>query len=125
MPAAAVALGSSVPVDMIILYPGLDHFDERGRTPGHQRHHLPEAGPFHLAGLAPAILMMGRAVQVGQDLEVGLVLAGGIAFGVAGAGLGQSQRGISSKLIWISLYLDSHRALLHQTLLPVAFSMRS
>ena len=80
----------SVPDVMVLQGPGIDQIEETGRAPGHHRHNLPEAGTFHLAGSAATVPVMWEAVQACQDLEVGHVLAlgvaGGVAPGVAAAG---------------------------------------
>ena len=73
---------------MILEGPGLHLVEQPGRRLGQQGHDLLQAGPLHLAGLAGAASGMGRAVQAGQDLEVGFVLAGSVALGVTAAGLG-------------------------------------
>ena len=77
----------SVEIVMFIQGPCLHQLEDGGGTWGHQGHHLPEAGPFHLAGLAAAVFSVRWAVEAGQDLEVGLILAGGVSLGVAAAGL--------------------------------------
>ena len=73
--------GSFHPRVMVRQRPCLHQLEERRRAPGHERHHLPETGPLHLAGLAGAALGVERAVEAGDHLEIGLVLAGGIALG--------------------------------------------
>ena len=83
-----------VPVVMVLQYPGLHQLEERGRTPGHQRHDLPDARSLDLARLAGAVLCVGQTVQACHDLEVGLVLAGGVPLGVAAAGLGAVADGV-------------------------------
>ena len=67
---------------MVLQRPDFYQFEEPGGTPGH---YLLQVGSFHLAGLAGAVLGVGRAFEAGNCLEVRLVLAGGVALGVAGA----------------------------------------
>ena len=73
---------------MVLQGPGLHQLEERWRALGQKGHHLPEAGPLDLAGLACAALGMGRPIEAGQDFEVSLVLAGSVTLGVAAAGPG-------------------------------------
>ena len=75
---------------------GLHQLKEGRRASGHERHHPREAGPLHLAGLADALPGMGWAVEAGDRLDKRLLLAGGIALGVAGAGLGAVAEGAVS-----------------------------
>ena len=85
--------GSAV---LVLQCPDLQQLEQCRRTPGHERHHLLEAGPLDLAGAA---LGVGRALEAGDHLEVGLVLAGGISLGVAAAGFGTVAEGLS---LWLS-----------------------
>ena len=48
---------------------------------------------LYLARLAGAALRVGRSLQAGDDLEVCFVLAGGVALGIAAAGLGAVTEG--------------------------------
>ena len=57
------------------------------RVLGHRRQELPEAGPFHLAGLAAAVPGVERAVEIGHHLEVCPLFVGGMPPAVPGAGL--------------------------------------
>ena len=77
-----------VSLNVVLQRPCLDQLEESGRAPGQQRKDLPETGPFHLAGLTPAVLVMRWALQAGHDLEVGGVLSLSVSFDVAAAGLG-------------------------------------
>ena len=80
-----------VSVVMIVQRPGLHQIEDSRRTPGHQYHHLTEAGAPHLAGVASAVLGMGRALEAGQRLEVGFVLVDDVAaagFGAVAEGAG-------------------------------------
>ncbi len=52
---------------MAVQHPGLHLFEQPGRAPGHQRHHLLQAGPLDLAWLAGAALGVGRTLQAGQE----------------------------------------------------------
>ena len=72
---------------MVLQGPGLHQLEQCSRAPGHERHHLLQGCPLDLAGQAGAALGMGRAIEAGYHLEVRLVLADGIALGVAGARL--------------------------------------
>ena len=49
--------GSAV---MVLQGPDLQQLEQCRRAPGHKRHHLPDAGPLDLAGLAGAVLGVGR-----------------------------------------------------------------
>ena len=73
--------------------PSLHQLGQPGRSPGHQGHHLPEAGLFDPAGLAAATGGVVVVLQGHLDFEVGLVLAGGVTLGVAAAGLGAVSEG--------------------------------
>ena len=84
----------SVPVVLAFQRPDFHQFEEPGRRPGQKGHHLPEAGPLDLAGLAGAALGVGRPLEAGQGLEVSLVLAGGIALSVARRARGSRRGGV-------------------------------
>ena len=86
----------SVPVVIVLQGPGLHQLEDPRRASGHQGHHLLQAGPLDLAGLAGAALGVGRALEAGDHLEVRLVLAGRISLGVAGTGLGAVAQGLLS-----------------------------
>ena len=85
----------SVLVVMALQGPGLHQLEDPGRASGHQCHHLLQAGPLDLAGLAGAALGVGRPLEAGDHFEVRLVLAGSVALGVAGTGLGAVAEGAS------------------------------
>ena len=88
---------------IVLQRPGLHQLEERRGSPGHQQdHHLPEAGPFNLAGLAGlpgAAHSVGWTLEAGQHFEVDLVLAGRVPIGVAAAGLGAVAEGPSLQVI--------------------------
>ena len=73
---------------MVVRGPGFRQFEQFRRSPGQEGRGLLYTGALKQAGLTAAVLGVGVVPECQLNFEVGLVLAGGVPLGVAGAGLG-------------------------------------
>ena len=74
----------SVAVVMVLQSPGLNPLEELRRPVGHYRKESPHTCGLHLAGPVGALPGLGRVLEAGQHLGIGLVPASDVA--VAGLG---------------------------------------
>ena len=75
---------AEISCSVILKGPSVGQLVEPWRTPDHERHHFPEAGPFDMAGLKTAVLTVRRA---GQEFEIVISLSVTLPIGIAATGI--------------------------------------